>query len=338
MFIKRKMGFKILLSVIALLLLLPFSLTGCAGEEAQPLKLADAGWDSIQVHNAIVDFVAQHGYGYPPSEIIPGSSPVTLVGVAEGDIDIHMELWSENYGDTYTDYIASGEVIEVNLVFDDNYQGWLVPTYMIEGDAERGIEATAPGLKSVYDLAEYWELFEDPEDSSKGRFINSIPGWKCTEHNSIKLETYGLDEYYNDFLTGSDAALSASMVAAYEKGEAWVGYYWAPTWLLGKYDMTLLEEPPFDEEVWDRDRGCEYMPVRCTVGVNPSMLEKAPEIVDFLSNYSIHTSDINKILAYMQNSGADASGAAIYFLKEYESLWTKWVPADVASKVKEALV
>jgi glycine betaine/proline transport system substrate-binding protein len=68
------------------------------------------------------------------------------------------------------------------------------------------------------------------------------------------------------------------------------------------------------------------------------MMEKAPEIVDFLSNYSIHTSDINKILAYMQNSGADASGAAIYFLKEYESLWTKWVPADVANKVKEAIV
>jgi glycine betaine/proline transport system substrate-binding protein len=176
MFTKRKMGFKILLSVIALLLLLPLCLTGCAGEEAQPLKLADAGWDSIQVHNAIVDFIVQNGYGYPPSEIIPGSSPVILVGIAEGDIDIHMELWSENYGDIYTDYIASGEVIEVNLVFDDNYQGWLVPTYTIEGDAERGIEATAPGLKSVYDLAEYRELFKDLEDSSKGCFINSIPG------------------------------------------------------------------------------------------------------------------------------------------------------------------
>lgn len=338
MFIRRKTRIKILLSAMAILLLLPLSLTGCAEGGRQPIKFADPGFDSVQVHNAIAGFIVENGYGYPPSEIIPGSSPVVLVGTAQGDIDILMETWSENYGEAYTDYIDSGDIEEIGLVFDDNYQGWLVPTYMIEGDAELGIEATAPDLKSVYDLPKYWELFKDPEDPSKGRFHNSIPGWKCTEHNSIKVETYGLDEYYNDFICGSDAALSGSMVAAYEKGEPWVGYYWAPTWLLGKYDMTLLEEPPFDQEVWDRDRGCAYMSVRCTVIVNPSMLEKAPEAVDFLSNYSIHTSDINKILTYMQDSGDDASGAAIYFLKEYESLWTKWVPTDVVSKVKEALV
>jgi len=338
MFTRRKTTIKILLSIMAILLLLPLSITGCAPEGKQPLKFADAGWDSVQVLNAVAGFIVENGYDYPPSEIVPGSSPVILVGTAEGDIDIFIECWSENYGDAYTDYIDSGEIKEVGLVFDDNYQGWIVPTYMIEGDAERGIEATAPDLKSVYDLPKYWELFEDPEVPSKGRFHNSLPGWKCTEHNTVKIETYGLDEYYNDFICGSDAALSGSMVAAYEKGEAWIGYYWAPTWLLGKYDMTLLEEPAFDQEVWDRDRGCAYMSVKCTNIVHPSMLEKAPEVVDFLGNYSVSTSDINSILAYMQESGADASGAAVYFLKEYESLWTKWVPADVASKVKEALV
>jgi glycine betaine/proline transport system substrate-binding protein len=335
--LKRKTGFKLLMVTLAAMLIVTLSLTGCAEEEKQPIKLADAGWDSIQVHNAVVDFIFQHGYGYPPSEIVPGSSPVTLVGTAEGDIDIHMELWSENYGDQYTDYVESGELIEVNLVFDDNFQGWLVPTYMIEGDAERGIEATAPDLKSVTDLPKYWELFKDPEDPTKGRFHNSIPGWKCTEHNTIKLETYGLNEYFTDFITGSDAALSGSMVAAYEKGEAWVGYYWAPTWLLGKYDMTLLEEPAYDEDVWEADRGCAYMSVRCTIGAHPSMLEKAPELIDFLSNYQLSTSNINTILAYMQDSGSDADGAAIFFLNEYENLWTKWVPADVVTKVKEAL-
>jgi glycine betaine/proline transport system substrate-binding protein len=39
----------------------------------------------------------------------------------------------------------------------------------------------------------------------------------------------------------------------------------------------------------------------------------------------------------MQDSGSDADGAAIFFLNEFENLWTKWVPGDVATKVKEAL-
>ena len=338
MFTRKNMTVKILLSIMAILLLLPLSLTGCTtAEEKQPLTFGDAGWDSIQVHNAILAFIVENGYDYPPSEMVPGSSQVCLVATAEGDIDIFTETWTENYGDTYTDYIDSGAIIETNLVFDDNYQGWLIPTYMIEGDAERGIEATAPNLKSVSDLPEYWELFKDPEVPTKGRFHNSLPGWLCTEHNTIKLESYGLDEYYNDFLCGSDAALSGSMVAAYEKGEAWLGYYWAPTWLLGKYDMTLLEEAPYDKETWDRDRTCAYMSVACTSVVHPSMQEKAPEIVALLNNYALSTGDINAILAYMRDSESDAPGAAIFFLKEYESMWTKWVPADIADKVKEAL-
>jgi glycine betaine/proline transport system substrate-binding protein len=313
--LRRKFGVRFLVVALALSLV-PLLLAGCAQEGGkEPIRLADAGWDSIQVHNAIFSFIAEHGYGYPPCEIVPGSSPVVLVGTAEGDIDAFLECWSENYGEAYTDYVEAGDIVELGLNFDDNFQGWLVPTYMMEGDPERGIEATAPDLKSVFDLPEYWELFKDPEVPDKGRFHNSLPGWKCTEHNTIKLETYGLNDYYNDFLCGSDAALSGSMVAAYEKGEPWVGYYWAPTWLLGMY----------------------YMAVRCTIVAHPSFVERAPELVEVLEKYSTTVEQNNKVLAYMRDNEADASAGAIYFLKEYESVWSQWVPSDVASKVKTAL-
>jgi len=334
---RLKLGIKVFMVILGLLLI-PLSGAGCAaGEGEEPFKLADAGWDSIQVHNAIFSFIVEHGYGYPPCEIVPGSSPVLLVGVAEGDIDLEIETWSENLGEAYTDRVASGEIVELGLNFDDNYQGWLVPTYMIEGDPERGIEPTAPDLKSVFDLPEYWELFKDPEVPTKGRFHNSTPGWVCTEHNSTKLETYGLDEYYNDFLCGSDVALSGSMVAAYEKGEPWLGYYWAPTWLLGMYDMTLLEEPSYDPEVWERDKGCAYMAVRCTIMANPSLLDRAPEVVEFLRKYHTTCAQNNDFLRYMQENEADATAGAVYFLKEHESVWSEWLPSDVASKVKAAL-
>jgi len=59
-----------------------------------------------------------------------------------------------------------------------------------------------------------------------------------------------LNENYELFGTGSQSSLAASMVAAYEKGKPWIGYYWEPTWVMGKLDMTLIEEAPYDEEVW----------------------------------------------------------------------------------------
>ena len=55
--------------------------------------------------------------------------------------------------------------------FNDNSQGLYVPTYVIEGDAERGIEPVAPDLKTVEDLAKYPELFQDPEDDRRAELL-----------------------------------------------------------------------------------------------------------------------------------------------------------------------
>ena len=71
--------------------------------------------------------------------------------------------------------------------------------------------------------------------------------------------------------------------------------------------------------------------------VSASLLDSAPDIVEFLRNYETTADMANKALAYMQETKADTTAAAIYFLQEYESLWTQWVPSDVANKVKAAL-
>jgi glycine betaine/proline transport system substrate-binding protein len=42
------------------------------------------------------------------------------------------------------------------------------------------------------------------------------------------------------------------------------------------------------------------------------------------------------MLAYMQENDASAEDAAVHFLKTSED-WTKWVPADVAERVKASL-
>ena len=39
----------------------------------------------------------------------------------------------------------------------------------------------------------------------------------------------------------------------------------------------------------------------------------------------------------MQDHKASTEEAAAWFLKNYEDLWTGWLPADVAAKVKAAM-
>ena len=114
--------------------------------------------------------------------------------------------------------------------------------------------------------------------------------------------------------------------------------YWEPTAALGMYDMTKVGEPAYDEAVWNTNYGCAHPLDQVNIVVNVSLLERAPDAVEFLRNYETTAAMTNKALAYMEVNEASAEDAAIWFLQEYESVWTQWVNSDVANKVKEALL
>jgi glycine betaine/proline transport system substrate-binding protein len=317
------------------IMLLAVSSFGVAAPK-KTLVFADLNWDSAQVHNRIAAFIIEKGYGYKP-EFMPGATITLFAGLQRGDVDINMECWVDNQQEAYDKGIAAGKVIDLGSNFPDSWQGWLVPTYVIKGDAKRGIKPMAPGLRSIEDMPKYWKLFQDRENPTHGRFYSCIPGWECQKINEKKFKAYGLDKTYTIFLPGSDAALNGSMVAAYKKGEPWFGYYWAPTWVLGKMDMTPVEEPPYDKKVWDANYACAYPSVRVNIVINAGLQKSAPEIVEFLKKYETTQAMANKFLAYMREKVVDTQSAAFWFLMNYEDQWTGWVPSKVAKKVKAAL-
>ncbi|RWR08587.1 ABC transporter substrate-binding protein [Siminovitchia fortis] len=320
-------------------------LTACGGSGSSERKskngmdkivFADAGWDSIRIHNAIAQKIIEEGYGYK-TDVTAGSTSATLQGLRKGDIDVYMEVWTDNVKEVYEDAIESGDIIKTSVNFDDNDQGLYVPSYVIHGDKERGIKPLAPDLKTVEDLKKYPDVFADPEDPDRGRVINAPSGWVVADHIDAKFEAYGLDKTLNNFKPGSDSAIVASLVDAYKSGKGWVGYYWSPTAITAKYDLVLLEEPEYDEKTWEETKKTKFPPNDVVTAVNKKMPEKAPEAVEFLKNYETSSALTEEALQYMEDEGASAEEAAIWWMKEHEDVWTKWIPEDKAQKVKEAL-
>ncbi|ALX48746.1 ABC transporter substrate-binding protein [Lentibacillus amyloliquefaciens] len=310
---------------------------GASASNVDTLVFADAGWNSIRVHNSIAQKIIEEGYGID-TEVTPGSTAATVQGLREGDIDIYMELWTDNIKEVYNEAIEAGDFEKVSTNFDDNEQGIYVPTYVIEGDEERGIEPMAPDLETVEDLKNYPELFEDEAEPGKGRLINAPSGWAVEKAITQKMETYGLNDSFVNFKPGSDAAIVASLADAYDAGEAWVGYYWSPTAVTAKYDLTLLEEPEYDPEVYEETKGTELPPNDVVVGVHKDIPDAAPDVVDFLSNYETNSALTEQALDYMnENEDASAEEAAEWWMKENEDVWTSWVPDDIAETVKQSL-
>jgi glycine betaine/proline transport system substrate-binding protein len=303
------------------------------------ITFADLDWVSPVIHNRIAQFILENGYGYE-TDTIPGTTQPMFQGMLSGDIDVTMEIWVEQLP-PYLDSVENGEVVDLGLNFSDTPQGWYVPTYMIEGDEERGIEPVAPDLRHVDDLPDYKMLFEDDENPGMGRLYVGVPGWELTEINYGKMEAYGLDEHFNGFLPGSTQALMASLVAAYEQGEPWIGHLWEPHWILAQLDMTRIEEPEYTEECWeqvyDGEVGCAYPNVAVHIAANADFAEQAPEVIEFLENYETSTELTNQAMLYMEENQVSEDEAALWFLREHDDAWSAWVDDDVADRVRDAL-
>ena len=304
----------------------------------QTIVLNDRSWDSIQVHNRIAGFILKHGYGHPV-EYMFANSMASLVGLGKGDIDVLMEMWIQTNIDGYTELTESGKIVDLGPNFADAPSGWYIPTYMVKGDPERGIKPVAPDLKTIEDLQRYWKLFKDPEVPGKGRFYNNPSSWPLTyEINETKIHTYGLDKYYNVFDSGSEMALVTSMVSAYENGEPWLGYFWEPTWVMGKLDMTMIVEPEYNPKHWVKgDYGCAWVADNVTICVNSKLVETNPDLTLFLKKYETSVALTSSILAYMKDSGSTSEETAVWFLREYPDVWHKWIPANIIKSVEDAL-
>ncbi len=332
------------LLVFSTLLLVAPLVAGCGGgaavEEKPTLKFSDTWYEGVWIPNAIASFILEEGYGYPPIETIEMSVAVAQVSLVKGDIDVWLDIWWWYYLTWYDPAIADGEIENLGPTIDPAPSFWVIPQWVHE----------EYNINTVEDMKDNWELFKDPEDPTKGLFINCPIGWSCQMINQVKLEAYGLMEYYN-YIEPTAGAQEAAMAGAQMKGDPVFGYYWAPTALMGMYDWYILEEPEYDADVWDKimaavddgslrpiDEACAYEAVSPVNGVWGGLREKAPDAVALFEKMNVGLEGVNKAAAYAKvNEIENWDEVAVWYLKEYESRWKTWVTTDAYNKIKDAL-
>lgn len=311
----------------------------CSG--GKTVTFAGIDWESGAFITEVMKAILAEGYGCKVGSI-PGNSVMLEQATANNDVQIFAEEWIGR-SDVWNNAVAAGTVTAVGKTFVGASEGWFVPDYVIKGDAARGIAPMAPDLKSVAQLTDpkFVKLFADPEEPSKGRFLNCPSGWTCEGVNTAKLEAYKLDGRYVNFRPGTGTALDAAISSAYLQREPILFYYWSPTAIMGRYDLIQLEEPAYDEACWTeltsttgkRERGCAFPSVEVAYGLNSAFAKEAPEIVAMLEKATFPLEEVNKSLAFMVERNVDAAVAAKEFLKTKEAVWGPWVTADAKARI-----
>jgi glycine betaine/proline transport system substrate-binding protein len=188
-------------------------------------------------------------------------------------------------------------------------------------------------------------VFRDPEDPSRGRFLNSPTGWTSEIVNSQKLKAYDLTADYVNFRTGSGAALDAEVASSIRRGKPVLFYYWSPTPLLGRFKLVKLEEPAFDAEAWKtladannpHPKGTRSMPASLAIGVSAPFKAQYPDLVAFFEKVDLPIDLLNQTLTQMSEKRQPPRQVAEAFLRDQPQVWKGWVPGEVASKVSGSL-
>ena len=249
-----------------------------------------------------------------PSDTVPA-----LVSVAEtGTPDIVTELWILG-APSYEQMQADGVITTLaDVLSDGGQEGWWIPKYLVDEHPEL---ATMEGVLANPDLL-------------GGRFHTCPDGWACKFTNEDMTRNFGLvDAGFEIFQHGSGETLATSLASAYLSGEPWFGYYWAPTSLLGKYDMIAVDQGEYNEAVFtcaanpectaEGVSGWPVGPVK-TIVTN-DFAEREPEISDLMSNVSFTNAQMGEILAWKEQNNASNDEAAVYFLTTYSDVWPSWI-------------
>ncbi len=340
----RGKGFKadlVGLLAVVIAITVTFS-TSCARAPTTPpvIRIADMGWQSnVPVIN-IMKIILEDELGYDVEFVPTLWGPDTIAALAKEppDVDILAEGWLPNFQPYLDNYVVDKGQAEVVATSYVGRQGFVVPTYVIEGNPERGIEPMAPDLRSVEQLNNYVNLF-DRDGDGKGELIGGPEGWVATEINEWQLESWELN--YDQMI--EDEWLSWSLLtSAHYEGEPILLYGYEPTWPTYLFRLTWLETPEYNDQAWadyeiwqDWKAGkavtwkpgsaSGYPPSEVVVVVTDEFSQNYPKAYRFLQNWSIPLEDVTYLSVQIELHNLPAAYVALEYIKEHQELVRQWL-------------
>lgn len=308
--------------------------------ECGEVTIAEMNWASAGVAAHVDKIILEAGYGCDVT-LVTGDTMPTFASMNEkGEPDVAPEMWVNTAREVLEKAVAEGRLLQLAPILSDGgVEGWWIPKFIADAN---------PKIKTVQQALEHPELFPAPEDPSKGAVFNCPAGWSCQISTANLYRAFGAKEKGFELIdTGSAAGLDGSIASAFEQKTGWLGYYWAPTAVLGKYDMVKLSfGAAHDKAEWDSCTAVtdcaapkvnSYPVSDVFTVVTQKFAEKNPIAIDYFKARQWDNHTVGQVLAWMNDNQAQNEEAARHFLVTYPDLWTRWVGADVAAKVKAAL-
>lgn len=244
-------------------------------------------------------------------------------GLADADNMFVTDFWRWQAPDVWDKYVEEEKTIAAAGTSDyTGEEGWYVPTYVIEGDSERGIEPMCPGLPDWEALNDCADVFATSKTGDKGQYMTGAESWAPFYGDQDRIDNLDLD--YEMVFAGGEAALFAELQRAYQRGEPWLGLMWRPNYMTQVMDLTRIEFPPYSDECWATTHACQWPETVIYEMASSELEEKHPTAWRILQNYDMPDERLAELQSYVVDDGMSIPDAAEKWVDENPDVWQAW--------------
>lgn len=277
-------------------------------------------WTASRLNAEVAAQLIENELGNP-TELINIDEEPMFPGMADGTLDVVLEIWPSSISDIRQAYFDDGSVVDIGSLGAIGKIGWFVPSYVIDEHPEM---ATWEGLGS--DVAA--EYFGTAETGDLGRFLATDPSY--SQFDAVLIEN--LDLPFEVIYSGSEPATVAEIDSKVAAGEGIIMYWWTPTAAVGQYDLVNVALPEFTEACgsWAgaalEDVACDYPEETLFKAVSADLAAKDPAVLAFLEAFTITNADQLEMLPAAEIDGDDPSDVAAAWIAAHSDVWSAWIP------------
>jgi glycine betaine/proline transport system substrate-binding protein len=290
-----------------------------AQESTDPIKIVTNNWTSqLVLANVVGKLLQEQGYNV---EYVPSDTQLQFTALANGDMDIQVEVWEGSMAESFDNAVAAG-LVDYGAHDAVTREDWWYPAYMNE---------KCPGLPSWEALDACADQFATAETSPKGRFVGPPADWG--KHYSERITALGMN--FQEVPVGQAATLWAELQAAYDRQEPIVLFNWTPNFIEAKFEGNFVEFPEYDpacltDPAWGMNADAVYDCGAPASGYlkkagSPNLEANWPGAATFLRNVNFSNAAIASAAAMVDVDGLTPEEAADRWIAENEATWQTWM-------------
>jgi len=296
-------------------------LSAGAVESTDPIKIALFDWTSVNLNAKILGGVLEKlGYTveYPTGDYL--SSLTT--SLTNGDVTLGVEYWDTTAGEAMKASEDTGQTERLGKLGPKAKEEWWYPSYMKE---------KCPGLPN-------WEALKDPkcaeafstaETAPKGRYLGGPVTWEGFDDERV----VSLDLPFTVIHAGTDAAMFAELVSAYQRKAPIMLWVYSPHWAPAKYEGEWVEFPEHTPECYTDPKWGSNQEKAYDCGKPfgeiwkfawKGMKDKWPVAYKVAKAYEIDAADLNELSGEVDLQGKTIEDVAASWITANEAKWRAW--------------